>query len=210
MVGMKARKPLKRKTPLKSRQKPRRAASASTTPTKTPPKGQSARKTPSRGQKRPKKTRVQVLEKELDALMGKFIRGDGRCFLTGKVDFTPKGVVQNCHLERRSRSKAIKFSPLNGVPGDMSGHVKLDNTQLGWGNLLSVHIPGRLERLCRMKDWALANKGLFRLEDILEKYRTFYKSMAEQGITWWEWHNSKGMQAAYKDPLEEVMEELGE
>ena len=187
---MKRRKPLKPGGPIKRK------------PGKKKPKLSSVKAKPK------KKTPKQRLEKEADKLMGKFIRGDGRCFFSGKVDFKPYGVTQNCHLERRSRSAAIKFSALNGIPGDMTPHVKHDNSQLDWGVFLHKWMPGRAERLCAMKNWALAHSGLFVIEDVIRANIAWYKKMLDAETYWWEWHHS-GACDDYIDPIEALMEKLG-
>ena len=180
---MKRKKPLKSKTPLKRSPMKRTA------------------------KKKPKKTPVQRLEKEADKLMGAFIRGEGRCFAEGKTAIEWNGSVQNAHIKRRSKSKAIKFSPLNGIPLVASRHFCFDNDPTRFAVFLNKELPGRMERLEAMSEWAKNHSALFRIEDVLAEHIAWYKMMAKHGMDWREWHHS-GVVDSYKDPIEELMEKL--
>ena len=184
--------------------KPRKKPLSRKTPLRAKPKKDGVKKV----RKKPKKTPVQRLEKEADKLMGAFIRGEGRCFAQGKVDIQATGPVQNAHIKRRSKSKAIKFSPLNGIPLRASRHFCFDNDPTRFAVFLNKELPGRMERLEAMSEWAKNHSALFRIEDVLAEHLAFYKTMLECGVCWWDWHHS-GTWQGYKDPIEELMEKLG-
>lgn len=199
----KPRKPLERKTPLRARpdsKRGKRTTSSGDTPSKAslPPKKKVGKK--------PKKTPVQRLESEANKLMGAFIRGEGRCFAQGKVDIQATGPVQNAHIKRRSKSKAIKFSPLNGIPLRAAPHFCFDNDPTRFAVFLNKELPGRMERLEAMSEWAKKNSALFDMAEVLRKHIAWYKGMSD--ADWWQWHHS-GMVDFYKDPIEELMQKLG-
>ena len=181
--------------------KPRKPMKRSAIKRKPPKKKEGAKK-------KPKKTPVQRLEVEADKLMGAFIRGEGRCFAEGKTAIAWNGAVQNAHIKRRSKSKAIRFSPLNGIPLVASRHFCFDNDPTRFAVFLNKELPGRMERLEAMSEWAKDHSALFRMEDVLREYIAWYKIACENYIDWWDWHHGEAW-LKYKDPIEILMEKLG-
>lgn len=128
---------------------------------------------------------IQTLEAKAERLARPWFNKSGVCLAEGRDGLECTNVVQYAHLMRRSKSKHLKFSPLNAACLCSAHHVKYDNHWPYMASFMDDLMPGRWEMLVELDRFCTRHgKTLIDRRDCLESYIEFYKGRQDKFIDW--------------------------